>query len=223
MIATTDLIESLAADATPVRRLRPPFVRAGLWLLLAFSILLLFGAVHGVRANLMERLQEPIFATGVTASLMTGVLAAVATFMSGIPGRSRHWVLLPAPSLGLWLSTIGYGGLTNWVRLGPGGIPAGPTLECFATLVAISVPLSLVMLAMLRYVAAMTPMAAAMVGSLAVSAVAATGLMLFHELDATVMVLIWNLGTTILIAALAGLFGRMAFSWMLSHSTALRP
>ena len=32
MITTPDLIEALAANATPVRRLRPPLARATLWL-----------------------------------------------------------------------------------------------------------------------------------------------------------------------------------------------
>lgn len=221
MIATPDLIESLAADATPVRRLRPPFVRAGFWLLLAVVILVLFGVGHGVRANLMERLQEPTFAIGMAASLLTGVLAAVAAFMVSLPDRSRLWLLLPAPSLVAWLSTIGYGCLTNWVRLESGGIRAGTALECFATLVLISMPLSLAMLVMLRHAAPIRPMAVTMAGSLAVAAITATALALFHELDATVMILMWNLGTAVLIVGLAGAVGRKAFSWVAPRSVAL--
>lgn len=214
MIATPDLIESLAADATPVRRLRPPLVRTGFWLLLAIVILALFGVGHGVRTNLLERFQEPTFAIGMAASLLTGVLAAVAAFMVSLPDRSRRWLLLPAPSLVAWLSTIGYGCLTNWVGLGSDGIRAGASLECFATLVLIGLPLSLAMLVMLRHAAPIRPMAVTMAGSLAVAAITATALALFHELDATVMILVWNLGTAILIVGFASAVGRKAFSWV---------
>jgi hypothetical protein len=41
-----------------------------------------------------------------------------------------------------------------------------------------------------------------------VSAVTSTALSLFHPLDATVMVLGWNLGTAVLFTGLAALFGR---------------
>lgn len=221
MISTPALIDSLAADMTPIRRLRPPFLRAGLWLALAACILILFAVAHGLRANLMERFQEPIFAVGITASLVTGILAAVASFMISLPDRSRLWLVLPLPALMVWISTIGYGCLTNWVEIGPRGIRAGDAVQCFATLVLTSLPLSLAMLIMLRYAAATRPLAVTMIGSLAVAGVTSTALSLFHELDATVMILMWNLGAPILIVGLAGAFGRRAFSWMAPRSIAL--
>lgn len=222
MITTPDLIEALAASAAPVRRLRSPFVRAGFWLLLAAAILILFGIAHGVRTHLMERLQEPPFAVSMLASLLTGVLAALAAFMVSLPDRSRLWLLLPLPSLAVWLSTIGYGCLTKWVSIGPDGIRPGAALECFATLVLISMPLSLVMLVMLRYAATIRPMAVTMSGSLAVAAITATALALFHELDATIMILMWNLGTAMVIVGISAAIGRKAFAWMAPRSTLLR-
>jgi hypothetical protein len=36
---------------------------------------------------------------------------------------------------------------------------------------------------------------------------------LLHDLDATVMVLVWTLGATVLIVALGGLFRRRIFGW----------
>lgn len=56
MIATQDLIQALAADGDPVRRLQPPFVRFGLWLGLAALRVVMFGLSHGLRSNLAERL-----------------------------------------------------------------------------------------------------------------------------------------------------------------------
>jgi hypothetical protein len=67
---------------------------------------------------------------------------------------------------------------------------------------------------MLRYAAPLRPTAATFMGSLAVAAITATALSLFHIIDATVMVLMWNFGTAILFLGLAGIFGRRMFRWV---------
>ena len=214
MITTPDLIELLVASAAPVRRLRPPLARAAGWLLFAALILALLAVSHGVRPDLELRLEQPVFVIGIAASLATGVLAAFASFIVSVPDRSRRWLLLPAPTLLVWLTTVGYGCLTAWVSIGPGGISLGETAQCFATLVLVGAPLSLAMLVMLRYAALLAPTPVAITGSLAVAAMTSTALSLFHPLDATVMVLIWNLGTAALLVALGGLYGRRMFSWV---------
>jgi hypothetical protein len=91
----------------------------------------------------------------------------------------------------------------------------GETVRCFATFV---VPLLLAMLVMLRHVAVLRPMAAIMTGSIAIAAITAMAVSLFHDLDTTVMILIWNLGTSILIIALGCSLGSKVFS-----SVARRP
>src|SRR5207245_9104936 len=122
MITTPDLIESLVANAAPVRRLRPPVARAVRWLLFAALILALLAVSHDVRPDLALRLRQPEFVTGIAASLATGVLAAIASFLLSCPDRSRMWLLLPLPALFVWVSTLGYGCLINWVSLQPGSV-----------------------------------------------------------------------------------------------------
>lgn len=214
MTSTSDVIDSLVADAKPVRRLQPPAVRALCWLLFAALMLVLVAVVHGVRPDLMLKLRQPVFATSVVAALMTGVLAAMATFIASVPGRSRRWLLLPAPALAVWISTIGYGCLTGWVSIGPDGMSLGETARCFATLAVTGIPLSLAMLIMLRYVARLSPAPVAMTGSLAVAAMTAVAVSLFHPLDATVMILFWNFGVTALLLAFSGLYGKRLFEWL---------
>jgi hypothetical protein len=209
VITTPDLINALAADARPVRRLRPPLTRAAAWLAFAAVLLALLAVVHGPRSDLAEQLQQRVFVVGMLASLATGVLAAGASFLVSLPDRSRLWLLLPAPSLAVWLSTIGYECLTNWVSIGPDGVQIGETVRCFVTLVLTSLPLSLAMLVMLRYAALLRPTAAAVSGSLSVAAMTATALSLFHELDASVMILTWNVGILALIVAAGGALGPM--------------
>jgi len=157
VITTPDLIESLVADASPARRLRPPAARSALWLLFAAAIVSLLATSHGLRPDLGQRLHQSVFAIGIVASLLTGVLAAVASFVVSLPDRSRLWLLLPLPALAVWVSTIGYGCLTSWVEMGPDGVRLGELADCIATLTLTSVPLSLAMLVMLRYAALLQP------------------------------------------------------------------
>ncbi|WP_407150322.1 NrsF family protein [Bradyrhizobium sp. ORS 86] len=214
MIKTSDLIASLAANAAPVRRLRPPVMRAACWLVLAVTVLALLAVNQGIRPDLVQKLHQPAFAVCLAASALTGVLGAVAAFLVSLPDRSRLWLLLPLPALVLWLSNIGYQCLAEWVSIGPDGMSLGETARCFATLVLTSLPLSLAMLVMLRYAAPLRPTAATMMGSLAVAAITATALSLFHVIDASVMVLMWNLGTAIVFVGLSGAFGRSIFRWV---------
>ncbi|HEX7913263.1 MAG TPA: DUF1109 domain-containing protein [Paraburkholderia sp.] len=214
MTRTSDLIDTLVAHATPIRRLRPPAVRAACWLLFAAAVMLFVGIAHGVRADLAVKLHQPVFVTGLVAAVATGILAATAAFLASVPGRSRHWLLLPAPAAGAWVATIGYGCLTNWVTIGPQGISPGETAECFATLVLVGTPLSLVMLIMLRHVARLSPGPVTMVGSLAVAAITAVALSILHPLDATAMILLWNLGVAALYLLLSGWYGQRLLGWL---------
>jgi hypothetical protein len=218
VITTPDLIDSLAQSMTPVRRLRPPLVRAGCWLMLAAIILGLLAVSQGIRPDLLQRLQQSGFAIGMAASLLTGIGAAIAAFMVSLPDRSHLWLLLPAPALFVWLSAIGYQCLTRWISFEPSGVELGETARCFATLVLTGLPLSLAMLVMLRYAAPLRPTATVLTGSLAVAAITATALSLFHQLDATVMILIWNLGTAVMFIGLSGAFHRKIFSWVTPRS-----
>ena len=221
MTRTPDLIDALVETAAPVRRLRPPIIRAGLWLAFAAIVLGLIAIAHGLRPDFSDRVRQPLFVLGMLGALATGMLAAVASFRLSLPDSSRLWAILPLPALALWVATIGYGCLTDWVSMDPDGLHMGEAIRCFATLLMTSVPLSIAMLVMLRYAALLRPLEVSVMSGLAVAAVTAFALSLFHELDATVMILIWNLGSAVLIAALGSLFGQSMLTWMASRFATL--
>lgn len=206
MTSTPDLIAALSSNLTPVRRLRPPLVRAFMWLMLAALVLALIGMGHGLRPNLSQYFANITFVVGLSASLLTGILAAIAAFFVSLPDRSRLWAMLPVPSLVIWLASIGHQCLTNWVDVGPEGMKLGETAECFATLGLTSLPLSLALMLMLRYAAPLRPTRVILLGSLAVAGITASALSLFHALDATAMVLMFNLGTALLILGAGTVF-----------------
>jgi hypothetical protein len=124
------------------------------------------------------------------------------------------------PALAIWVSMVGYGCFADWVSMGPHGVHLGEAIKCFASLLMTSAPLSVAMLVMLRYAALLRSMEVSVMGGLAVAAVTSFALSLFHELDATAMILVWNLGSAVLIAALASVFGR---SMLASVASRLMP
>lgn len=205
---TSDLVRTLAANARPVRRLRPPLIRALAWLLFAAAIMGLLIVIHGLRPHFIDRMRDPLFAVNTISPFLTGALATVAAFHASLPDRSRNWLLLPAPALLLWLSTMGYQCFAGWVPVAPGAVTVEGASSCMATLILTSLPLSFAMLLMLRYAAALGSTSIMLMGSLAVSGVTASALSMFHPLDATAMILGWNVGTTFLFAGLATLVGQ---------------
>jgi hypothetical protein len=163
------------------------------------------------------RLQQPVFVVSMIGAFSTAILAALASFKLSLPEGSRWWLSLPTPALAVWLSTIGYGCLTDWVTMSPDGVRMGEAVRCFATLLLTSVPLSIAMLIMLRQAVLLRPTAVSTAGGLAIAAMTSFALSLIHDLDATIMILIWNLGVAALIAGLASAFGRPTLAWVAAH------
>ncbi len=219
MITTPELIDSLARNAGPIKRLRSPGIRAVCWLLFAGFVLALVAVAHGVRPDLAARLQEPIFLISLVSSALTGILAAIASFVVSLPDRSRLWAFLPTPALLAWMSTISYGCLTYWVAPMPAEGIVASEMECFAMMLLTSIPLSLTMLLMVRYAAFYRPRPVVVMGSLAVAALVAAALSVFHDHNAAGLVLIWNVGLAVVMVGLGGMFGRQALMWVAPRPT----
>ena len=193
MITTKQMIDGLVRDAAPVRRLRRPILRSALWLGAALLVVALVALVHGLRPDLAAYLTESDFLVSFGLALATGILAAIAAFLASLPDRSRWWLLLPVPTLGLWLASLGPQCLTEWIAVTPdGGTMPGVTAKCFMTLVVTSLPLQLGLLLMLRHAARLRPYLVTIVGGIAVAALTAAALRAMNEPDATLLVLVWN-------------------------------
>lgn len=206
MVSTESLIEQLVSRVTPVRPLRPPGIRACIWLTLAAALIVALSMQHGLRPDIANRLREPWFAIGLAASTLTGALAALAAFMVSLPDRSRAWLLLPTPAALIWLTTISVGCLTNWVSIGQQRVELGEAASCFGTLVLAAIPLSVAMFWMLRHSALLRPTAAVVAGGVSVAALTATALSLLHSFEASAMILMWNFGTIPLVLAVDAMF-----------------
>src|SRR5512143_2279679 len=177
------LIRGLAADLKPVRRLRRPALRALGWLGVVAAIALglaIFADVHAM----MERIvAAPDMWLAVFGSAATAVLAAIAAFELSLPDASRHWAWLPLPGALLWLGASGFGCLRVWVAPDSHVAVMNESRDCLLFIVALSVPLSALLLMMLRRAYPLYPGLTAAIAGLAVAAAAATLLNFFHPYD----------------------------------------
>ena len=213
MTDTNDLIAQLGRQSRPVQPLPRPARLAGFWLGIALAILVLLAIEHGLRPDLVAQLQHRDFVFGLAASLLTGLLAAFACLTASLPDRSRRWLLLPVPSLLLWLSCVGHGCLTDWVEFDAGSVAPGETLRCFSTLLLVSLPLSALMFLLLRHAARLHPRPVTLMAGLAVASLTSAAMSLLHPLDATLMVLIWNIGASLAIIAIEVALGGRLTAW----------
>lgn len=217
---TDELIRRLAADARPVARLRPPWARAALWL--ALSVPYVAAVVWGKLAMLdaSQALADPRFLVEQAATFATAVTAAAAAFASIVPGRDRRLLLLPLAPLSIWLASVGSGCLDEWLRFGAEGLAIRPDWECLPAASVVGIVPAVAMVLMLRRGAPLYPRVTLLLGALAVAAIGNFGMQLFHFRDASIMVLVWHLGSVAVISALAGLAGERLVGWR--HRAALR-
>jgi hypothetical protein len=213
MCNTEALIEVLARDVRPVRRLPAPHRRVVRWLALALPVIALFGVIMGARADLTDRMAEPMFLVPLLAALATAVCAAHAAFASCVPGSAKWTLWLPASPVALWIGTLGRQCWQDWLTLGPEGVVFRPDPICLPIIAAVGAMPAIAMVAMVRRGAPLTPRLTAFLGALAAAALAYVGLRLVHPQDAAFMVLVWQFGSVALFAAVFGAFGRWLLSW----------
>ena len=212
MITTPQLIDSLAADAKPVRRLRPPLARAGLWLGVFVATVAAVTWAMGTWPLMIERLSLTRFAVEMAATLLTGIAAVVAAFYLSLPDRSRFWMVLPLPPLVLWLASSGYGCYENWLADGPQGWRLGRSSDCFIFILTVSIPVGVALYLGLRRALPLDPLRVMAVGGLGVAGLAAAALQFYHPFDVTIIDLAVHVTAVLIVVACVTLGGRFDLS-----------
>ena len=184
---TDQIIDNLAAELAPVRVLRPPTIRALVWLAVVgvVSAALILRFTHW--GAILPRLRSPRVALETAATALTAITATIAAFQLSMPDRSSRWAWLPVPTLLLWLAASGLGCLSNGLGVaGPDG-PMGESAHCFVFITGVSVPLAIGLFWMLRRARPLDALPVAAIGTLGVAATAAFVLQFFHPFDVTVI------------------------------------
>ncbi len=207
---TDDLIARLTGNLAPVKRLTPPLWRAAGLAALATLFLTLLVAVRGLRPDIAIKIADPSFLTAVGAAWLTGVTATMAALEISLPDRSQTWIWLPAPAALLWVWGVGWGCLAHWVTILEARPVEESSVRCLTTLVAGSIPLALVLWKSLGRAKPLRRSATAWLAAVAVAAFADAAHLLCHVVEATVFVLLMNLGVAaVSIIVLGGIGGRV--------------
>ncbi len=207
---TDRMIAQLVRDAQPVRRLSDPLLRTTAWLALALAAVGLSVWLMGPRTDLGAKLHDARYVTEQIAALLTAITTAFAAFVIIVPGRSRYWIALPVIPLSLWLASIGWGCVADWVR---GDAVFESDWSCFPAIALVGAIPAVAITFMLRRGAPLLPHLAVGLGALAAAALGDFGLRLFHATDAGLMVLVWQIGSVAILTAILTRFAPALLRW----------
>jgi len=219
---TEKLIERLTEVVEPVRPLPRPWIRTAAWLLVAIPYVALVVFVVSPRADLISKASEWRYLVEQVAALATGVTAATAAFATVIPGYDRKLLFLPVLPVAIWLGSLGQGCVQAWIQFGAEGLSLQPDWFCFPAILLVGAVPAIAMAIMLRRGAPLTPHITTALGGLAAAGLGDFGLRLFHPQDASLMVLVWQVGTVFILAAMAAWAGRYLLNWRSIVSVARR-
>ncbi len=202
-----DLIGTLSAQLRPVQRLRPPVWRAAGWLLSA----LLFSGLVTSRVDMgaawVRFTMLPDLGWTLAGALLTAILAAIAAFELSLPDRRGSWALLPWPAAALWLAASGWGCLRTYGLPGLAPATAMDGVGCMGIILGISLPLSGLLLVLLRRARPFRPGLVALTGGLAAAAAAAAALTFLHPHDASAIDMLMHVVAIAAVLAMVRLWG----------------
>lgn len=195
------LISSLGAELAPVRRLRPPWLRTLGWLCAVAVIAALLFARYGATPMLTRWAGAPDLAWAGLGAALTAIAAAWAAFALGVPGRRAAWAWLPLPPALLWIGASGLGCLRGWIAPATRVASAHEAGDCLVFIVSFSVPLSALLIVLLRRACPLRPVLTAVMVGLASAAASATLLEICHQFDAAATDLSMHLVAVALVVA----------------------
>ncbi|HET6554016.1 MAG TPA: NrsF family protein [Dyella sp.] len=201
------LIQSLGVQLTPVRRLLPPWLRTMGWLLAVAAIAAVLLWHYGAAHMLSRWAAEPDIALAGAGAVITAICAAWVAFALGVPGHSARWAWLPVPGLLLWIGASGLGCLRDIVVPGAQVADVHQAVDCLTFILSFSVPLSALLVWLLRRACPLRPVLAAMMIGLASAAASAALLEICHGFAVAATDLFTHaaaVGMVILINALMG-------------------
>ena len=213
------LVQALTAELTPVRRLASPGLRVLMWLAIIGAVALALMMVSDVGAMIRRLLAAPDMWLAAIGSMLTAVLAAVAAFELSLPDRKAAWALLPLPAVALWVGASGVGCLRPWSVAEAYPMPPDQPEHCLIFILGFSLPLSLLLIIMLRRGFSLRPNLTAIIGGLACASTSATLINFVHPYDAAATDLaVHALAVVIVILAYAIFGGRILMRKYISTS-----
>lgn len=204
------LIDRLGTELVPVRRLLPPWLRTAGWLLAVALIAAVLLRHYGVNGMLQRWAAAPDLAWAGIGAVLTTICAAWAAFALGVPGRRVAWAWLPLPGALLWIGASGLGCLRDWIVPGTHVANMHQSADCLVFIISFSIPLSALLIVLLRRAFPLRPVLTAVMIGLASAAASASLLEICHAYDAAATDLLTHaLAVAIVVAVNAVMGGRL--------------
>jgi hypothetical protein len=207
MPAPDALIGELTRGLHPVRRLASPWRRAAMWLCATLWLALLLGQFTDFTAVGHRLMAAPDMWMAALGAVLTGMLAAVAAFLTSVPGRSSRWGALPLPALALWIAASGAGCLRSEALGWTEPEPTMHATNCIYFIVLVSAPLAALMMWQIMRACPLRPALTASLAGLASAGAAASLLTLFHPFDATAVDLASHFAAVLLVVGVVRMVG----------------
>ena len=204
------LIDQLGIELVPVQRLLPPWLRTVGWLLVVAAIAAMLLMHFGMSGMLHRWDAAPDLAWAGVGAVVTTICAAWAAFALSVPGQRALWAWLPLPGAVLWIGASGLGCLR--ILIEPGSHLAGlrQSSDCLVFIISFSIPLSALLIILLRRAFPLRPVLTAVMVGLASAAASASLLEICHAYDAAATDLLTHaLAVALVVAANAAMGGRL--------------
>jgi hypothetical protein len=213
-VSTEDLIQRLASDLQPVRRLQSVAIRVAGWFVVALASLGLVMVVMGVRRELGDAVDRTDFAIEAALLIVTAVSAAVGALLVSIPSAERARLVRVRPLVAgsatvLWA-------LGELLIASAIGAPTGRLTfawHCVYKTASVAAIPSVVLFVMIRRAA---PLYTARAGFLAILATAAVGVLganIICPNDRPLHMLLWHATPLMLFAGLGAGLGTWLLRW----------
>jgi hypothetical protein len=208
------LIDRLGTDLVPVRRLLPPWLRTVGWMLAVVAIAAVLLMHYGAEPMLRRWANTPDLGWAGMGAVITAITAAWAAFALGVPGRPAAWAWLPLPGAVLWIGASGLGCLRLHLRNVLAAGTQVPTMhqsaDCLIFIISFSIPLSALLIVLVRRACPLRPVLTAVLIGLASAAASASLLEICHAFDAAATDLLTHvLAVAVVVAVNATMGGRL--------------
>jgi hypothetical protein len=204
------LIDRLGTDLVPVRRLLPPWLRTVGWMLVVAAIAAVLLMHYGAEPMLRRWAGTPDLGWAGIGAVITAVTAAWAAFALGVPGRRAAWAWLPLPGALLWIGASGLGCLRTWIAPGTQVASMHQSADCLIFIISFSIPLSALLIVLLRRACPLRPVLTAVLIGLASAAASASLLEICHAFDSAATDLLTHaLAVAAVVAVNAAMGGRL--------------
>jgi hypothetical protein len=212
-VRTEELIQQLAAEARPVRRLRPLAVRVTVWLLLAGASLAAVMLWMGARRELRDTADGLDFTIEAGLLLLTALSAVIGAMLVSVPGaasRRARWIPvgLGVASVLLAVGELVYAAMT--------GGPTGQLTfawHCVYKTTSVALVPGIVLFIMLRRAAPLHVAWAGLLAALATASVGVLGANIICPVDRPLHMLLWHVLPLMLFAGLGAALGRWLLRW----------